>query len=97
MDLYGLRRDEMVGEVVKWLQDEVELPDDEALKADVCGPLKDEDSSLRFKVETGKAMKKRGLKSPDGLMSLALTFAVPVSKVAKNLRRSAAPVNWRTV
>ena len=76
-DLYGLRRDEMWGEMVRWFNDPVQLPDDEAMKADLCGPIKDEDSSLRFKLETKKAMRKRGLKSPDAGDALALTFAVP--------------------
>lgn len=96
-DLYGLRRDEMWGEMVRWFNDIVQLPNDEALKSDLCGPIKDEDSSLRFKLETKKAMKKRGLKSPDGGDAMALTFAVPAVGVAKRPNRSLERPNWRVM
>jgi len=96
-DLYGLRRDEMWGEMVKWFDGIVQLPNDEALKADLTGPIKDEDSSLRFKLETKKAMRKRGLKSPDGGDALALTFAVPAVGVAKRPNRSLERPSWRAM
>lgn len=108
-DLYGLRRDEMWGEMAEWFKEDVQLPpastnplsdrhalDGDALKADLCGPLKEEDSSLRFRLESKKAMKKRGLKSPDGGDALALTFAIPAVAVAKRPSR-AEPTNWRVV
>ena len=96
-DLYHLRRDEMWGEMVKWFEDDVQLPNDESLKADLCGPIKDEDASLRFKLETKKAMRKRGLKSPDGGDALALTFATPVNAREKRPNRWRDLRNWRTL
>ena len=45
--------------------------DDDVQAADLSGPLYDFDSSQREILEQKKAMKKRGLKSPDdGLLAL---------------------------
>lgn len=96
-DLYGLRRDEMWGEMARWFNDQVQLPYDMASLADLTAPAKDEDGSLRFKLESKKHMKSRGLKSPDAGDALALTFAIPVvSSVGKKPNRS-EPTNWRVL
>ena len=87
----------MWGEMVRWFNDPVQLPDDEAMKADLCGPIKDEDSSLRFKLETKKAMRKRGLKSPDAGDALALTFAVPAVTARQTKPNRSERVNWRVL
>lgn len=97
VDLYALRRDEMWGEMVDWFKDEVSLPDDEALKADLCGPKKEEDSRLRFRLESKKSMKTRGLKSPDGADALALTFALPIARSAKKQWKRPPMSNWRVL
>lgn len=97
-DLYHLRRDEMWGEMAEWFKDDVQLPYDMAALTDLTSPAKDEDASLRFKLETKKAMKKRGLKSPDAGDSLALTFALPaVTPNQKKPNRTLNPPNWRTM
>lgn len=95
-DLYGLRRDEMWGEMVRWFADPVQLPSDEAFKSDLCGPIKDEDSSLRFKLESKKAMRKRGLHSPDAGDALALTFAIPAVGVRQTMNPDRGG-NWRVL
>jgi hypothetical protein len=96
-DLYGLRRDEMWGEMYEWFKDVVKLPNNEPMKADLATPIKDEDSSLRFKLESKKAMKKRGLSSPDAGDALALTFALPAVGVPVKKVSRAQPSNWRVL
>lgn len=98
VDLYGLRRDEMWGEMAEWFKDVVQLPYDMAAMADLTAPAKDEDGSLRFKLETKKHMKARGLKSPDAGDALALTFALPVTnKTPKRPNRTMEQPNWRVL
>lgn len=98
LDLYGLRRDEMWGEMAEWFKDVVQLPYDMAALADLTGPAKNEDGSLRFKLETKKHMKARGLKSPDAGDALALTFALPVTtSTPKRPNRNLQPTNWRVL
>jgi hypothetical protein len=75
---YGIRRDEMWGEMKSWLEEDTrDLPDDQALQSDLTGPGYTYDSSRRLKLESKEQMKKRGVKSPDSGDALALTFAVP--------------------
>jgi hypothetical protein len=98
VDLYGLRRDEMWGEMAEWFKDPVQLPYDMAALADLTAPAKDEDSSLRFKLETKKHMRNRGLKSPDAGDALALTFAVPVvSSFNRRPNRSMDTADWKVL
>jgi hypothetical protein len=59
-----------------------DIPDDDALQADACGPGYKYDSNSRVQLEKKEDMKKRGVKSPDGWDSVALTFAEPVAVVA---------------
>jgi hypothetical protein len=74
-DLYAIRKDEMAGELKKWFEDQPnQLPNDEALKSDISSPSYTYDSSRRLKVESKEAMKRRGLKSPDGFDMLCLTL-----------------------
>jgi hypothetical protein len=100
LDLYGLRRDEMWGEMAEWFKDPVQLPYDMAALTDLTSPAKDEDGSLRFKLETKKHMKARGVKSPDAGDALALTFAQPVAKTTnmrKRVNRTNDVTNWRAL
>jgi hypothetical protein len=77
-DLYGIRRDEMWGEMKAWFEDKPnQIPDDRALQAEITSPGFTHDSSRRLKVESKESMQKRGIKSPDGGDALALTFAMP--------------------
>lgn len=94
---YVLRRDEMWGEMKKWLEeDRCGLPDDEILAADLVGPAYTYDSSRRLKLERKEDMKKRGLKSPDSGDALGLTFAVPIRAGRQPLKRD-RNLNWRAL
>jgi hypothetical protein len=56
----------------------VQIPDDDALHADLQGPGFKYDSNQRLVIEKKEDMKKRGVKSPDMADALALTFAAPI-------------------
>lgn len=78
---YSNRRAEMWGEMREWLDDPagVQIPDDDALQADLTGPAYSYDSNSRLKLERKEDMRKRGVRSPDEGDAAALTFAEPVS------------------
>ena len=67
-----------------WLEDVagVQVPDDDALQSDACGPGYKYDSNSRILIEKKEDMRKRGVKSPDGWDAVALTFAEPVAQSA---------------
>lgn len=93
--LYVLRRDEMWGEMKRWLEDSpCELPDDPVLASDLVGPSYTYDSSRRLKLERKEDMRKRGLRSPDSADALALTFAVRMAP--KRLVRRERNYNWKS-
>jgi hypothetical protein len=97
-ELYGIRKDEMAGDLKKWLEDQPnQIVYDDALKADLSSPSYTYDSSRRLKVESKEHMKARGLKSPDGFDALCLTFATKVSTIRKKISRGAEMPNWRTM
>lgn len=78
-DKYVNKRAEMWGQMNEWLKEPpVQLPDDDALQADLCSLRYDYDSHGRLKLETKDDAKKRGVRSPDLADSIALTFAFPV-------------------
>lgn len=77
---YSNKRSEMWGELRAWLLDEpTQVPDDNALHADICGIRYKVDSNSRLVMEQKAEMKKRGIRSPDCSDALCLTFAQPVS------------------
>lgn len=94
-DIYLRRKDEMYGELKKWLQDNpCSLPNDEALKADLTVASYTYDSSRRLVIESKEKIRKRGLPSPDRGDAVALTFAVGIKpKSDKTTKRKA--YNWR--
>lgn len=79
-DRYHNRRAEMWDELNKWLNDEqeVQLPSDESLGAELCAVEKKYDSHGRLQLEDKDELKKRLGRSPDKADALALTFAEPV-------------------
>lgn len=80
---YGIKRDEIWGDMKEWLEDlPNQLPDDDSLASDLCAPQYSYDSSRRLKLESKESMRKRGVKSPDGGDALALTFATPFAGYA---------------
>jgi hypothetical protein len=86
---YINKRGEMWGDMRDWLMDEggAQIPDDDALQADLCAPGYTYDSEQRIKLERKEDIKKRGLRSPDIADALALTFATQV------MPRSSQPIN----
>lgn len=79
-DRYYNRRAEMWDELRRWLSAEqnVQLPADEELAAELCAPDKKYDSRGRLYLEEKEKIKKRLGHSPDKADALALTFAEPV-------------------
>lgn len=75
------RRAEMWINSRDWLADEAgaDIPDDDTLQADACGPCYKYDSRARIQLEKKEDMRRRGVSSPDGWDALALTFAEPVA------------------
>lgn len=64
-----------------WLSQEggVQIPDEDTLQGDACGPGYKYDSNSRVQLEKKEDMRKRGMPSPDGWDAVALTFAEPVA------------------
>lgn len=86
---YVLKRDEIWGDMLRWFEDwPNQLPKDDALASDVCGPQYTYDSSRRMKLESKEQMRKRGVKSPDSGDALALTHATPFAAYAGAKRES---------
>jgi phage terminase large subunit len=79
-DRYHNRRAEMWDELKQWLggEQEVSLPPDDNLAAELCAVNKKYDSRGRLQLEEKEELKKRVGRSPDKADALALTFAEPV-------------------
>lgn len=75
------RRAEMWSLSRDWLNDVggADIPDDDTLQAEACGPGYKYDSYSRLLLEKKEDMRKRGMQSPDGWDAVALTFAEPVA------------------
>ena len=75
------RRAEMWMKSLEWLEDPagVDIPDDDPLQADACGPGYKYNSNQMLVLEAKEDMRRRGAKSPDGWDSVVLTFAEPVA------------------
>ena len=78
------RRAEMWSLSKEWLNDPggADIPDDDGLQADACGPAYSYDVNQRLQLETKEHMRQRGLRSPDGWDAIALTFAEPVREAS---------------
>ena len=63
-----------------WLEDPAgaDIPDDDAVQADACGPGYKYDSSTRLILESKDDMRSRGVRSPDLWDAVALTFSEAV-------------------
>lgn len=77
---YRNRRAEMWARGRDWLADPggADLPDDDVIQADLCGPGYKYDMHQRVQLEPKEEMRKRGVRSPDEGDAWALTFAEPV-------------------
>jgi hypothetical protein len=74
------RRSEMWMRLKDWLMDEggADLPDDDALHADLVAPSYRYDARQYLLLESKEDIRKRGLRSPDGADAIGLTLASPV-------------------
>lgn len=82
------RRAEIWLKSKQWLEDPAgaDIPDEDVLQADACGPSYKYDSSTRLLLEKKEDMRRRGVISPDGWDAVALTFAEPVGSSRFNRR-----------
>lgn len=76
------RRAEIWKRSKEWLEDGASIPDEDALHADATGPGYRYDMRQYLVLESKEDMRSRGLRSPDGWDSVALTFASPVQSPA---------------
>lgn len=67
-----------------------DIPDEDGLQAEACGPSYKYDSYNRLVLEKKEDMRRRGMPSPDGWDAVALTFAEPVAVVT-----NPAPLNYK--
>lgn len=87
---YFNKRAEAWGEMKEWLLDEqVDIPDDNELHAQLRAPCFSYTSSQQIKLESKDDMRKRGVKSPDLADALALTFSYPVAWKDPELKKYA--------
>lgn len=75
------RRTEMWKLSKEWLEDVAgaQIPDEDALQSEACGPKYKYDSNSRIHLEKKEDMRRRKVPSPDGWDAIALTFAEPVA------------------
>lgn len=76
---YANKRSEMWDLMAQWVRDGGAIPNDPALKTDLCVPTYSFDAANRMVLEQKDKIKARGLRSPDLADALALTFAYPVA------------------
>jgi hypothetical protein len=79
------RRAEVWVRMRDWLAAGGSLPDDRELEADLIGPQYGFDVKERYQLERKEDMKARGLASPDGADSLAITFATTIVPRARKV------------
>lgn len=74
------RRAEMWSRSRDWLKEVggADIPDEDSLQADACGPSYSYDLNQRLLLESKEHMRARGIRSPDDWDAIALTFAEPV-------------------
>lgn len=72
---YVNKRAEMWDDMAEWLRAGGCIPNDPALKTDLCVPTYSMKSGDKMEIEPKDKIKERGMKSPDLADALALTFA----------------------
>jgi hypothetical protein len=91
------RRAEMWMRSRDWLDEPggADIPDEDALQTDACGPQYRYDANQYLLIESKEQMRKRGVRSPDEWDAVALTFAAPVvERKKKPDPRRAAVGSW---
>jgi hypothetical protein len=86
-DAYANKRSEMWDATAKWLKAGGAIPNDQALKTDLCSPTYSFNAAGKMVLESKDQMKARGLRSSDVGDALALTFAMPVAPASTSLGR----------
>ena len=81
-EAYANKRAEMWGMMRGWLRGGT-IPNDPDLRAQLIGPTYTYNLRNEIQLEKKEDMMKRGLESPDIADALALTFAYPVSQLAR--------------
>jgi hypothetical protein len=83
------RRAEMWARSKEWLNDPggADIPDLDSLHADACGPGYGYDTNQRLRLDSKDQMRARGIRSPDELDAICLTFAEPVVESSRRYRR----------
>jgi hypothetical protein len=84
-EVYENRRAEAYGRLRDWMDDgdSVQIPDSIELIDDICGPLEMvNEKTGKVQIESKKDMKKRGIRSPDGLDVCAM---IKCEKLRNNL------------
>lgn len=83
------RRAEMWSRSRDWLDEPggADIPDQDSLQADACGPGYGYDVNQRLQLESKEHMRSRGVRSPDEWDAIALTFAEPVFEEVERPRR----------
>jgi hypothetical protein len=77
--------DEMIGRFREWLSDEpCEIPDDPILRSETISRTFSYDSSSRIVLTPKKTMRSKGIKSPNRLDAVGLTFAINISPNLKS-------------
>jgi hypothetical protein len=70
----------MAWDCLAWFRNKpTRIPDEDQLQADLVTPRMKPDASRKRQLESKEAMKRRGLKSPDGFDACILTFAIKVA------------------
>jgi hypothetical protein len=87
------RRAEMWERSRDWLDEPggADIPDQDSLQADACGPSYHYDVNQRLLIESKEHMRARGVRSPDEWDAVVLTFAEPVNEQIKSVPRAPRP------
>jgi len=90
------RRAEMWSRSKDWLNEAggADIPDQDSLQADACGPGYSYDVNQRLLLESKEHMRARGIRSPDEWDAIVLTFAEPVHEAVARVPRTVRRGSW---
>lgn len=88
---YVNKRTEMWADLAEWIKCGGSIPNDPALKTDLCTPTYYFDASNKMMLESKDKIKERGGRSPDIADALALTFAYPVAAAGSSMIAQGRP------
>ena len=85
---YRNKRAEMYGEMRDWIADEADVPDEDLLETEITAPWVHSEDERGLTLAPKKEIRHKLKLSPDGADALATTFAAPVRKQARIIRRA---------